>query len=371
MPKFELLDASEDTDRWKTLLKCGPKEFQDIYAQPEYGGIHCSNETERFKLFVYCEGDNYWLYPFLLRSIPAVYACLLGFKAFDLETPYGYGGPVANGGDIEFIKRANLEFMRWCRASGVIAEFVRLNPLQKNQREYITGIDLMFDRRTVSLDLSGETDLRQRLKKNARSMISRSMRDGVEITPADLDKEFKQFVDIYQKTMNRVSAETFYFFDEGYFDRLRELIRASGMLVLAKLAGEIAAAAVFVKGEHWLHYHLSATNPDHFHPGATNALILYAAEIGRADGLECLHLGGGKTKDADDSLFRFKRRMATTEHDFWIGKRIHHVDAYDQIRDHWRRCNEKSAAEYKNRILCYRYFDETIGMIDHAKANYD
>ena len=62
MPKFELLDASEDTDRWKTLLKCGPKEFQDIYAQPEYGGIHCSNETERFKLFVYCEGDNYWLY---------------------------------------------------------------------------------------------------------------------------------------------------------------------------------------------------------------------------------------------------------------------------------------------------------------------
>ena len=88
------------------------------------------------------------------------------------------------------------------------------------------------------------------------------------------------------------------------------------MLVLATISGKISAGAIFLEGNNWMHYHLSATDPNHFHSGATNAVILRAAEIGRTKGLKRLHLGGGNSNAEEDPLFRFKRRMGTDIHDF-------------------------------------------------------
>ena len=104
-----------------------------------------------------------------------------------------------------------------------------------------------------------------------------------------------------------------------------------------------------------MHYHLSATDPDHRVPGATNAVILCAAEIGRTKGLKRLHLGGGNSNAEDDPLFRFKRRMGTDTHDFWIGRRIHNEEVYRAVCNEWRRDNADVAHTYGGRLLCYHY----------------
>ena len=108
-------------------------------------------------------------------------------------------------------------------------------------------------------------------------------------------------------------------------------------------------------GSDLLHYHLSATDSDNNVAGATNALIAKAAEQGRQHGFKRLHFGGGQSNLPNDRLLKFKRRMSTDEHSFWIGKYVHDEKVYSDLCGRWRDQNPDRVAEFGNRILCYRF----------------
>ena len=50
---------------------------------------------------------------------------LLSEVYYDIETPYGYGGPISNTTDSDFIFRSNVKFNDWVKSNNIISEFVR------------------------------------------------------------------------------------------------------------------------------------------------------------------------------------------------------------------------------------------------------
>ena len=69
--------------------------------------------------------------PVLLEDDGVVMACIVraipGTDAYDVTTPYGYGGPVGNG---DFQQA----YERWCGERGIVSTFIRFHPLFENYR---------------------------------------------------------------------------------------------------------------------------------------------------------------------------------------------------------------------------------------------
>ena len=116
----------------------------------------------------------------------------------------------------------------------------------------------------------------------------------------------------------------------------RRSTRSASRLVRgdARLDGELLSSMLLLANEDappWLHYHLGATAPRGFELGASKLLFLRAAEWGRAQGFEELHLGSGLGGE-ENSLWQFKQRFSPHPgREFWLGKAVHDEAAYREL----------------------------------------
>jgi hypothetical protein len=353
--EIHLLDAYTDSQTWRATLARLPKSIQDVYFWPEYVRLDHHAPGARPVLFDYQRGEHTWVYPFLLGSISQIGSRPLNRLWYDLESPYGYSGPLSDTDDPSFLADAHQAFATWCQENDVIAEFIRLHPLLDNQRWLDSDIELIFDRQTVSLDLKRLIEDRPPFSKNARYALRQADRAGIRTSLEPPQKQIAHFSTRYCQTMGRLKAGQYYYFSEQYFHELAQLAERAGLLLAAEVTGKWIAGAVFLYGSRWLHYHLSASDPDKTLPGATNQIIYVAAKLGQKSGLEYLHLGGGRTCNPDDSLLKFKLSMATESHKFYIGKRIHNPEVYESLKDQWSSTYPELVEKFGNRLLCYRY----------------
>jgi hypothetical protein len=351
----QVLDTVSDTQAWRGALAVLPASVQDVYFQPEYVSLGVCAPEQRALLFVYRQGERIWVYPFVISAIVHVAGDHLDEPWFDVETPYGYGGPLSNTDDASFLASANQSFAAWCRQNRVVAEFVRLHPLIGNQRWLSPQVELVFDRETVSIDLTRVKDDKPPFSKDACYMLRRAERAGMSVTAQSPTAAFEYFVRLYCQTMERLGADRDYYFSGDYFAKLANLADMLGWLLTVEGTDGWLAGAIFLRGPCCLHYHLSASDLDKAPPGITNMLISTAARLGHHAGLRRLHLGGGRTSARDDSLLKFKLSMATDRHSFYIGKRIHQPGIYASLKERWSRSRPELTEKYGSRLLCYRY----------------
>ena len=133
--KYEVLDSDKDLVKWKKTLSLLSDELQDIYFYPEYVGMHKFIKGTKSLLFAFKEEENIWLHPFLLHPIDSDAFSLIGGPLwFDIESAYGYGGPLSNTEDKDFLDNANEQFSEWCMENNVVAEFVRFHPIIENEK---------------------------------------------------------------------------------------------------------------------------------------------------------------------------------------------------------------------------------------------
>jgi len=357
---MRLFDAARDAEEWRGIIRQLPAQLQDTYFLPEYSALYLFDTDIRSLLFVYQKSDKIWAYSFNLQKITCIGGQTMDHEWFDIETPYGYGGPISNSEDEEFMSEANHAFSEWCISRNVVAEFVRFHPLLQNQRWVRSGangpdMNIRFDRETASIDICGFNADKPPFNKQSRNIIKRAQRQGISAKAYPAREYIGQFEELYRKTMDRLGVDDYYYFDHQYFKNLATLSDATGMLLVSEQDGMWAAAALFFGGPLWLHYHLSASDPEQRLPGATNLLLHEAAKMGKNRGFSRLHLGGGRTNDPSDSLLKFKRAMATDMHSFYIGMRIHNPEIYGRLKEVWAREYPSLVPTYGKRLLCYRY----------------
>lgn len=266
--------------------------------------------------------------PVLLHHEDAVLACIVravpGSDAYDVTTPYGYGGPVGAGA-----ARFYDEYGEWCAARGIVSTFVRFHPLFENHRSAGPGIHAAYASPTVGWPLDG--DLLEGMHGKHRNTVRKAMKAGVNVEPTSAP-DLLSFVSLYELTMRRQDAADYYFFPPAYWERLTAL---GDRLVRfdATLDGEVVASALCLRGDRWLHYHLGATHDSARDLGASNLLLYEAAVWGQEQGLETFHLGGG-AGGREDSLFAFKKRFSPDGvREFWTGKAVHDEEAYRRLSD--------------------------------------
>jgi hypothetical protein len=297
-----------EAGEWNALLaRVG---LDDVYLTREYVESACLLEPGE-PVFL---ADDDVVFPLILRSFE---------DRRDAITPYGYGGPVAREPEAAAGFYAGYE--PWCRDRGVVSTFVRFHSLYENHRYSQFHTEPVGA--TVAWRLGGEEPF-ERLHAHHRRLVRKAERAGLETTARERPR-LDGFVELYEQTMRRLGADSFYLFSADYWTSLRSL---PTLLVEAHREGEPMAAVLCFASPPWLHYHLGAQSDEGRRLGGSQLVLLEAARWGRERGYELFHLGGG-IGSRRDSLFEFKQRFdpGAGEREFFVGKAIHDERAYREL----------------------------------------
>lgn len=331
---------------WDELVSKLPVKKQDIYFTREYYSMAEANGEGTAILFFYYDNlANYAIYPFLVNKIDTND---YNYQIYDIQSSYGYGGPIANTDDIEFLSNFQKEFNNYCLQEHIIAEFIRFHPLIKNEKIFDENIEISHNRYTVYLDLKNNEELiwKNEISSKNRNMIRKAQKNELV---SEVSVNYEAFKNLYYRTMSRLDASNGYYFKDEYFEIMKNSKHFHLLDVLRE--NKVIASGIFIGYNEYFHYHLSGSLHEELCYAPNNLLLWEAIKFAKNHGYQKLHLGGGIEDKLDDHLFKFKKSFSNSITDFYIGKRIHDKKIYNDLINKWENRNEKKA----NLFLQYRY----------------
>lgn len=343
--------GTREAGEWNEALHRLPEA--DVYHLPEYHHAYELNGDGDARLFIAESDRDILVHPFLLRPIDRVGRTPVPGGWWDIETVYGYSGPLSSGSDPSFLEGAWEAFGLWCRQNRVVAEFIRFNPLLENHAIAGQGCTVTSERPTVVLNLEGsEEDLWKRYPKVQRNMVRKAESKELAARAESDPSRWAAFRHLYEDTMRRVQSDPYYLFSPAYHDHLQSAAGSWVRLFTVNHGDRVAAAAIFLFHGDRAHYHLAGSDPVYRGYAANNLLLHEVARWGQKHGCRRMHLGGGLTSDENDSLFSFKAGLSNDRLEFRVGRRIHDREAYDSLCSQWMR--EQGLAERPRYFLLYR-----------------
>lgn len=322
MNKFKII---ENEDSWNKALD--QFENPDCYYSYIYGSLFARNERGTLHAAYYEDKVGKVFYPYIKRKIP-----LIKEDLYDIVTPYGYGGPLLEGG-IEVVQDFNKEFRGYCKMNNIITETIRFHPLYENHLLFQNLMDINYIRKTTAVDLTSSIE---EIRKNYSSMNKRNIKKAISLgltchKVENNQENLKIFMDLYKETMDRNHAVSYYYFDEEYFlNQLKETDTSQTFLLFTKMNDEIIAGVLVLVGKEFSHYHLGASRTKYLEMKPNNLLFDYMIKFCKLQGSKLLHLGGGYSED--DGLFKFKTSFTNQNNfNYYIGKKIHDLEWYQKI----------------------------------------
>lgn len=341
------------------------KEFErnfeselDIYFTEEFFDLFKDLDSGDPFLFLFKDGKNVVLYPFLMRKINQLefFGTDDTRDLYDMGTPYGFGGPISNTDDANFLEAFKAAFERFCKKHNVVTEFVRFNPIIQNQDKFKSVFKIEYVRKTILVDLSkGEDVFVKNMDAKNRNTIRSAQKKNVKIEFDFELKEIDKFIFVYNKTMKRVNAGGYYFFSAQFYYRMINLLKDKVFLVKSVKDGELLGMSLFFKFNGRLHYFLSGSNDSGHKYDANNLLLYEVACWGINNGFKQIHLGGGNSASPEDPLFRFKKKFNKKGCcDFYVMKKMHDHKAYAFLSLKWAEFYKTNIKEPEDYFPVYR-----------------
>jgi hypothetical protein len=315
----------EDTDFARHTFDRFPKEAQAPSLHPDYVCADAVRDAALIPAFFVFESHrNIFYHAVHISPIP-------GTSFHDLQSPYGYGGPLATTNDTIFLARAWEAYLEWCEKRRIIVEFVRFHPLLRNWQLYLG--ETQENRETVWIDLKIQSLLAS-YHSLRRRQVYRAQRNRLLLTWGSKEKFLDHFIPLYEQMLERKRSSRFYWFPHSYYEALLRYDCSTCAICWHGLVP--AAAAIFLRQGCILEYHLGASSPEGQELGAMTLLLHEAALFGQRDGFGVFHLGGGTDTSQEDPLLFFKAGFSDYRGRFRIGKYIHDPEAYNQLRVDWQ-----------------------------------
>jgi GNAT superfamily N-acetyltransferase len=313
------------------LLDCGAPEWEmvlrtaqhDFYHLPEYVALCADQERARPCGLYVSDGVRSMLLPLMIRSIPG--------GGFDAVSPYGYPGPIGVGTDDQvFLQVALVAGLQVLREADLVSAFVRFHPLlNQAPPEGIGTVVIHGDTVSIDLTLTAEEQW-ARTRLNHRRDITRAIRLGYAGRMDDEWTHLEAFKRLYRQTMERRDATAFYFFEDSYFESLRDALGGRLHLCVVERESEVAAAGLFVETNGIVQYHLSGTDEASRHIQPTKLMMHFVTSWAKDRGDRVLHLGGGVGGGAD-SLLQFKSGFSPPSHPFATLRAVIDEREYDRL----------------------------------------
>lgn len=323
-----------DRDQWLAWMQSAGAA--DLYYLPQYHRLHEHLDVQCLAYAASVGGESLF-HPFLLRPIARIGSVDAPPGLHDIETVYGYSGPVATTDAADFLAEAWQGFEGWGREQNVVCEFIRFSPLLRSERFAAPQTEVSLDRETVEIRLAGgEEALWQGYESAQRNRVRKAMRRGLACHETSLDEGLATFRDLYESTMQRAGASDFYFFPDSYYRDLRRTLSDDTKLFVVRYGRDPIAAGLFFAYGRTLHYHLGASREDALPLAPNNLMFHQVALWGQQHGFERLHLGGGRSNAPDDALLRFKKRFSRHVLTFHVGRRIWQAERYAMLCELWQ-----------------------------------
>lgn len=314
-----------DVSEW-TRIVCSFAEY-DVYYLPGY-----------MKAFqIHGDGDPY-LFFYEANGLRAIYVYMRRsteiYGVFDTITPYGYGGFLLEGNtSVENLQILWNAYTTKMQELHVVDNFVRYHPIIANaifMRKVSVVIDLG---KTIAIDLASPELIWENIASKNRNMIRKAEKNGVEIHHAHDEKLFKDFIRIYNSTMDKDHAEDYYYFEESFYRSIHEDLSGHYEMFYATYEGEIIAMSIILFANKQMHYHLSGSLMEYRSLAPSNLLLYKAALWGCEQGFRTFHLGGG-VGSGEDNLYKFKAAFnRRSDYQFSIAKHIFDNVMYDRLVD--------------------------------------
>lgn len=313
-----------DATEWQALIDGPFREVADIYHHPDFVALEARRIGATPGLVVAEVAGRTVGLSLLFRPIPG------HPELCDATSVYGYNGLLYSGPTGEPVPLEALAAIeRALYLRGCVAVFNRSHPLRPAQ---LPGRTLSGE--TLLLDLAAGQDAYLHGLAEGHAYDLRRMRAaGLR---AEVDREGKHleaFHQMYLATMNRHGATAGYRFPlevvRGHF----RLPSNAAQLWLAWDGDRLAASALFFRGRHCAHYHLSASDRQASKHPATKLILdeFIRAEIALGK-RKFLHLGGG-VGAAVDSLNQFKRGFGAQPVPFVVTRWIVRPADYDLLSE--------------------------------------
>ncbi len=345
-----------DSKGWENALALLDVRQRDIYFTPQYHKIFENLGDGKACCFVFTNDKDVYIKPYLLNSITPLD---LGFEEeyYDIQSVYGYSGPIVTTYDEQFLSAAQRSFQQFCMSKNIIAEFTRFHPFFNNH-QLDTTTNVILDRQTVVVNLNAgyESIWKSEYSVNARNMIRKAqkLKYRCDFVKSPSSEQINTFAELYSMNMAKVAASKYYLFNNQFFHDTFLLLKENVILINILNEEEVTVAAtILLLNKPYLHYHLSARIP-----AVDNSVNCYLLDgiiqYGIANSYEYLHLGGGRTGDPDDSLLKFKKNFSRVTDEFYIGKKINNPAAYSAVVESWGQKYPEKKALHKNVLLKYR-----------------
>jgi hypothetical protein len=314
--------------QWQDHCNDLPPPCREVYFQPAYAQLCARWERATAHCLRIRDDDGWLLYPYLAHPIDAD-------DRHDIQTPYGYGGPLFIG-DWPLDRRvAALHLIReHLRAAGAVAEFVRchtewLDPDTLRAADY-----KVFQVRTnVECDLTTD-DVTATWAPAARRNLRKAQNANLTWRTGSTQSDWHTFESLYIQTAKRLEMPPSYRFDSAYFAALSQIDRAR-LLLVEHDRTPIAAAILFLGGA-LAHYHLGASDFAHQHLRPNDFLYFAMATCAKDAGCRRIVWGGGLSNDPADTLFRFKSHFGHLHRPAFAAGKVIDQPAYDRLCNRWR-----------------------------------
>lgn len=310
------------------------KQWDDIVRSfSGYDVYYLSGYVKAF--LIHGDGDPQLFY-YEQDGLRAIYVYMKRKTAvegwYDSITPYGYGGVLFEGDTSD----ANLEafwnaYVQKMKEESIVCNFVRYHPVLANAGPMKVLSEVIDLGKTVALDLDSPEVIWQNIVPKNRNMIRKAEKNGIEIHhAADMDL-FKDFVQIYNTTMDKDNAEEYYYFGEEFYKSIHEDLNGHYEMFYATYEGKIIAMSIMLFANKQMHYHLSGSVLEYRNLAPSNLLLYKAALWGCEQGYKTLHLGGG-VGSGEDNLYKFKAAFnRESDYQFSIAKMIFDHEKYDAL----------------------------------------
>ncbi|WP_040203786.1 GNAT family N-acetyltransferase [Neobacillus jeddahensis] len=323
----------------------------DIFYHPSYSNLYQRFGDGAPYLFFYeDESGNKVGYVFLKRKIdllPFVQDEQLDIELYDIITPsYGYGGPLGNIDDDQYLRQFRKEFEEYCQKEHIICEFNRFHPLLQNYQWMDRYMDVAYDRETVFIDLTkDESEIFNQYHKNHKRNVNKALKNKLAFKTFQSEEASKivnDFYQLYKETMDKLHASAYSYFSEKYLISLLTDLSNNSVIGSVYFEGRMIGAALCMYDGHSLHYHLGCSQKQFLNLGGNIYLLHQMALWGKQMGLNKFHLGGGHI--GRDSLFQYKYRFNPNGllH-FYIGKKVHNAQTYNWLIEKWEKYYGESA----------------------------
>jgi hypothetical protein len=336
--------SSDDPGKWLEVLK--NTYLYDFYHTLDYHVISTILHKENPVLLCYKENGNLIALPLVIRPLSMIPGLnISGFK--DATSVYGYAGPLSSGQNItkQVINNFHNELKEYISENKIISVFSRLHPLI-NQNYLLDGIgDIILSGKTIAINLRDDKEKQKsNYRRDHRYGINKLKRTGA-VCLHDLNKEYlDDFFCIYKDNMNRVNANSFYYFDTEYFKMMLNNDGFETHLFVIKFENKIICGGIFTLCNGIVQYHLSGTDSNYLKLAPMKLLIDSVREWANDKGAIIFHLGGG-LGGAQDELFKFKAGFSEFENKFYLWKWITQPEVYKEV------CDCKINYDKKNNII--------------------